>query len=135
MAKTVSMLWLQGQTYRCAFVWARSNPESTEAAPLPPLPRDITGCTARMQLRAKYGTDVLLELTTENGGLVVGGADGRIQIIASAEQTDALGVTDDPLKPRRSAKYDLELVWPSGDVTRVIEGDITLSPNITRDAA
>lgn len=35
---------------------------------------DLTGCTARMQIRNKVSSpDILCELTTENGGIVIDG--------------------------------------------------------------
>ena len=42
---------------------------------------DLTGYTARMQVRATYASPTtLLDLTTENGKLVLGGANGTISI-------------------------------------------------------
>ena len=133
MAKTVNLNWLQGQTYRWGFVWARPDAASTPEAPLPAIPRELTGCTARMQIRSRYGAEVLLELTTENGGLTLGPDAGHITIYAADEQTDEVGATEDPLKSRTRARYDLEVIYPSGDVRRVIQGDLTISPNITRE--
>lgn len=94
---------------------------------------DLTGCTARAQFREKYGRPVLVELTTENGGLTIGPEPGRIHIWISDEQTDVLGATASPLKPRTSAQWDLEIEYPSGDVRRLMQGDVTINPNITRE--
>lgn len=133
MATTANLRVLQGQTFRRTFTWSHADPASTADVPLPPVPYDLTGCTAKMQARQKYGTEVLLEFSSENGGLVLGTTDGLITIFASAVQTDALGATTDPLKARTRAVYDLEVTFPSGDVLRVIEGVITIEPNITRE--
>lgn len=137
MARTVDLHLLQGQTYRHTFVLQRPDPDSTEENPLPPLPLDTADCTARMQVRQKYGMPVLLELTTENGGLILDPDEpGRLTIYMTAEQTDALGTTEDPLKPRSRLMYDVELVFPSGDVLRIMESEAsTIRRNITREDA
>lgn len=129
MATTVNFNLDQGQTFRWSFIWATAG--ATPEAPV--IPYVVTGCTARMQVRAKYGTEVLLELTTEDAGITLGPADGQVQLFITDEQTDALGSSEDPLKPRKIVKYDLEIVFPSGDVMRVIQGEITFDPNITRE--
>jgi hypothetical protein len=137
MTALVKLKVAQGQTWRHTFLLTRPDPASTTEHPLPPIPLETVGCTGAMQCRAKYGAPVLLELTTANGGIVVDPTvDGRVTIVMTAAQTDALGATEDPAKPRRSFHYDLELTYPSGDVVRVLqspEGDpSTISPNITR---
>lgn len=129
MATTVNFNLDQGQTFHWSFIWATAGATSTD----PPVPYVVTGCTARMQVRAKYGTDVLVELTTENAGITLGPAAGQVQLLLTDEQTDMLGSSEDSLKPRKIVKYDLEIVFPSGDVTRVIQGEITFDPNITRE--
>ena len=128
MAANVILNLLQGQTFRRTFVLNRKAADDS----IEPLP--TIGCTGRMQIRPKYGEAVLLELTTENGGIVVDEAvDGRVTIHITADQTDALGATEDPLKPRTKFMYDLELVYENGDVLRVMESDAcTIKRNITR---
>ncbi len=86
-------------------------------------PVDLTGYTARMQVRPSVtSSTVLLELTTTNGGIVLGGALGTITLSATAVQTAALP---------RGGVYDIELVNGSV-VTRFIRGTITLSKEVTR---
>ncbi|HXH24529.1 MAG TPA: hypothetical protein VNI78_04720 [Vicinamibacterales bacterium] len=88
-------------------------------------PVDLTGYTARMQARERHGSPtVLLELTTENGGIQLGGPSGTITLSMSAAQTAAL--------TWRRGVYDLELVSPAGVVTRLIEGVITVVPEVTQ---
>ena len=130
MAATVTLNLLQGQTFRRTFVLTRRGADDV------PEPLPTIGCTSRMQIRPKYGEPVLLELTTENGGIAVDpDVDGRVSVYMSAEQTDELGETADPRKPRTKFMYDLELVYPSGDVLRVMESDAcTIKRNITRDS-
>lgn len=85
---------------------------------------NLTGYTARMQVRATFeSTTTVLSLTTENGGITLGGALGTIQIIASATATAAI----DP----RIYVYDLELVNGT-TVYRLVQGSFTVRPEVTR---
>ncbi len=87
-------------------------------------PVDLTGVTARMQIRDKLTSDtVILELTTENGGIVIDTVNYTISIIVSATQTALLSFT--------SAVYSMELISGS-TVTPFIQGTITLEKEITR---
>ena len=83
-----------------------------------------TGFTARMQVRADVeSTSTALALTTENGGLTLGGALGTVLITVSATATAALA--------GGSYVYDLELV--SGSVvTRLVQGSFEVRPEVTR---
>jgi hypothetical protein len=91
-------------------------------------PVDLTGYTARMQIRASVGAQtVLLELTTENGGITLGGAAGMVTRTITEAQAAAVGFT--------SGVYDLELVDADGAVTRLAEGLVSVSPEVTRDPA
>ena len=89
-------------------------------------PIPLTGYTARMQVRANVAAqDVLLELTTENGRLVIDEANGEAAIALDADTTAAC--------TWRKGVYDLELVPPDGkNVIRLVEGQITVSREVTR---
>lgn len=90
-----------------------------------PQPVDLTGCTARMHIRENVNApNVLMELTTENGGIELGGALGTIRTRMSATATSALSW--------RSAVYDLEIVFVDGSVRRLLAGGVTVSPEVTR---
>lgn len=105
----------QGETLAQTFVWQNDAGQ----------PVDLTGYTARMQVRERHESQtVLLELTTANGGIQLGGASGTITLSMSATQTAAL--------TWRRGVYDLELVSPAGVVTRLLEGVATVSPEVTR---
>lgn len=80
--------------------------------------------TARMQVRRTIdSTNVMIELTTENGRISISGVDGIITLLISAEDTAALS---------SSGVYDLEIIDPFGNVSRVIQGTFMLSPEVTR---
>lgn len=85
-------------------------------------PVDLTGATARMQIRAQVGGAVLLELTTANGDLAFTGP-GTITRTLSAAQTAALTWTE--------AVYDLEVEYADGTVQRYLQGDVTVSREVT----
>ena len=78
------------------------------------VPTDMSGYTARMHIRDKVGGTLLLELTTENGGITLDNAAKKIHRTISAEDTAALTV--------KKAVYDLEMV--SGDYVIKIDADI-----------
>jgi hypothetical protein len=87
-------------------------------------PIDVTGYTAAMQLRDKPGGATLhLNLSSVNGGIIVGTTDGIIRLFATDIATSALNFN--------TAAYDLELKSPAGAVTRLLEGSVTLSREVT----
>ena len=87
-------------------------------------PVNLTGYTARMQVRDTYdAAGVALNLTTENGGIALGGALGTITLAATATATAA--ITADQYV------YDLEMITGS-QVTRLVEGTFTVTPEVTR---
>jgi hypothetical protein len=88
-------------------------------------PVDITGWTARMQVRERYEAEsVLLNITTENGGITLGGRAGTIDLYVSDEVTAGFIVGPHV--------YDLELINTTGEVTRLIEGKFSVTPEVTR---
>lgn len=87
-------------------------------------PVDLTSYTARMQVREKHtSTAKILDLTTENGGISLGGDQGTIQIEVAASDTADLVA--------KCYVYDLELV-SSSTVTRLIEGQFMVTPEVTK---
>ena len=88
-------------------------------------PLDLTGCKARMQVRAEVeSTEVLLELTTENGGITLGGVAGTIELFVSDDASTLFTWT--------AGVWDLEIEFPGGDVRRLAQGSISVSPEVTR---
>ena len=88
-------------------------------------PVNLTGWTARMHIRSSIASPtVLKELTTESGGIVLGGVLGSIEIVMTNAETSAITWP--------SGLYDLELVSPSGKVRRHYYGSVSVSPEVTR---
>lgn len=97
------------------------------------IPFDLTGCTARMQLRADVlAPDVLLEMTTENGRLDLSAGSGWVNFYIDAETTSGLPYGQNPPASWCSAVGQLEIQHPNGDVSRVAEITWSLSPEGTR---
>lgn len=87
-------------------------------------PAYLDGYIARMQVREKLTSDeVILEATTENGGIVMDTEDCTITIYLTDEDTAALNFTQ--------AVYSLELV-KNGETTPFLVGSVTLQREVTR---
>ena len=105
----------QGQTFVQPLVW-KDNAQT---------PINLTGFTARLQIRRNVRSpDVLHSMTTENGGITLGDLFGTIELTIPAATSSLFAF--------RSAVYDLELIAPGGAVTRLMEGEVTVSPEVTR---
>ena len=88
-------------------------------------PVDLTGYKARMQVRTKHSAPVaLLDLSTDEGSITLGGATGQINCRAEATETTGM--------PAKTGVYDLELEDITGFVTRLVEGEATITPEVTR---
>lgn len=105
----------QGATFRLSLVWKDSNG----------VPVNLTGYSARMQVRRTVNNPTkLLDFTTSNGAITLGGATGTVTVVGAATLTDDV--------PPRSGVYDLELQSADGTVTRLLEGKVTITPEVTR---
>ena len=114
----------QGATKRLSLVYRSQTGTDSSGNPTYTA-YDLTGCSARMQIRQSVGAAVLAEMSTTNGNIVLqtGGALGQVDVVMTPAETNALTV--------RRAVYDIELTWPSGDVVRLIQGKITVSLAVT----
>ena len=88
---------------------------------------DLTGKTAKMSLRPDYNSDPIITLTTENGGIALGGAAGTITLSIPASNTAAL--------PIGRGVYDFKLITartPEADVTELFSGPYAVTRTATR---
>lgn len=104
----------RGATFETVVTWRDSNGN----------PVNITSYTARMQCRRSVEADDTLFSLTDAAGLTLGGTAGTITVSLTAAETTAIEAA--------SGVYDLELVSPGGVVTRLLEGAVTFSPEVTR---
>lgn len=103
----------QGSTFRRTFTWTLDDD-----------PVDLTGWTARMDVRKTVNSSTaVLSLTTENGRIALGGDEGTIEVVLPASLTEELA-------PGRYV-YDLELVDDS-EVTALLEGTFSVDAEVTR---
>ena len=103
----------QGATFNLLMTWRIDN-----------VPVNLTGYTARLQARIDVDeTDTILSLTT-GAGITLGGAAGTITIDQTAGQTAVL--------PKGEYVYDLELQSSGGIVTRLLQGELNISAEVTR---
>jgi len=87
-------------------------------------PTNLTGYTAALQLRSLPSSPTkVLDLTTENGGISITEAEGKVAIHATAAQTTAI---DDGVY-----YYDCEISG-SGITTRLVQGQVVVLPEVTR---
>ena len=106
----------QGVDSNRQFVWKNSLGDAI----------DLTGYTAKMQLRKTVKSDiVLLELSTANGGIELGGVLGTITL--KFKTADTVGFD------WRDGVFDLELTSAASDTIRFIEGEFLISPEVTRN--
>lgn len=105
----------QGATFNLAMTWEIDG-----------VAVNLTNWTARLQARVDVeDTETILSLTTDaNGGITLGGALGTITLSRNATQTALLQTG--------SFVYDLELISGASTVTRLLQGELTISAEVTR---
>lgn len=105
----------QGATFHKVF---------TVVDPVTGTPANYTGFTARMQIRREVdSTTAAIDLTTENGRITLGGVLGTVTLDLTAAETASL---------TRGGVYDIELISSAGVVERLLQGRVTLDPEVTR---
>lgn len=113
-AGTLDFTIEQGATFNLLLTWKIND-----------VPVNLTNWTARLQARVDVeDTETVLSLTTENGGITLGGALGTISLDRTATQTALLLAG--------TYVYDLELISGVGAVTRLVQGELDISAEVTR---
>lgn len=107
-----NMICSQGATFSKRLTWTIDN-----------IPVDLTGYSARMQARDKYGSAcVIVDLSTTNGGISLDD-EGNIDIYIDSNTTEGIVA--------KEYVYDLELNSGS-EVYRVVEGKFIVTPEVTK---
>lgn len=106
----------QGATFSQILTWYSDKNKTT--------PVNLTGYTARMQIRNNIeDASPIVDMTTANSKITLGGAAGTITLNIPATETSAL--------TPGSAVYDLELV-NGATVIRLLEGSLEITREVTR---
>lgn len=93
------------------------------------LPVDISGCTARFQMRDVASTGLLVEATSEKGNIEIpNGPNGQINVSINPDDTKALGAAT-----VGSVAYELRVYFPSGDVYSLMSGFVAIIEGVIRD--
>ena len=94
-------------------------------------PLDLTGVNVRAQLRQTVtdGT-AIATFGTANATVILGGTAGTIRFFQSDTVTAALGAAVG--NTQVTAVFDAEAVEFTGDVSRIISGNWTIVPEVTR---
>ena len=112
-AATTNLIIDQGATWNITFTY-----KNTDGNPI-----NLTGYTAALQLRTSYDAASASLSLTSGSGIVLGGTAGTIAVTATATETGGLTAGE--------YVYDLEIT-SSSVVTRLVQGRITVTPQVTR---
>lgn len=108
---TISNLFVDaGTTYSNIITVSASNGQAL----------NLTGYTVASQMRKSYSSSTVHAFTAS----VYEASTGKIRLQLSPTQSEAI--------PAGRWLYDVEITSPSGSKTRVIEGIVTVTPQITQ---
>lgn len=106
----------QGVTYPIRMRWTDSGGT----------PISLSGASVRAQLRLSYtSTAAVIDCTIANGKAYLDGTDWYFGFDLLPEDTSDLEAT--------TYVYDLVVTTAGGDVTRAMQGKISLTPSVTRE--
>lgn len=86
-------------------------------------PVNLTSYTAKLQIRSYPDSDPVLTLTS-SAGITITALTGNVQVHATATQTRAID--------EGTYIYDIEITSVSGIVTRLAQGQVVVSPEVTQ---
>jgi hypothetical protein len=116
MAASYDITIDQGATFSFTFTFKDANDDRV----------DLTDYAAKMQIREYHSSaSPVLTLTTEDDSIELGGVLGTVKITMSSEVTRDIFID--------SGVYDIELYSPIFTTIRMLQGKITVSPEVTRD--
>ena len=85
---------------------------------------NITNYTAALQIRSLPSDPTTVLSLSTGSGITITGATGTVAVRATAAQTGAID--------EGTYYYDLEITAPTGVVTRLVQGQVVVSPEVTR---
>ena len=99
-------------------------------------PVDLTGWSARAQLRRTWGGEIWLSAPDQAAITLTSTGDVVLAIDAATTEDPAWNSRSKVVdgEPQARGVWDLELINPDGRVTRLVQGTVTVSPDVTREA-
>jgi hypothetical protein len=97
--------------------------------------KDLTGASARMQIRPSYNSSTITEsITTSNGEITINTSSSSINLVLSANRTANISVnlSDSSIPPRSKYVYDFELQEADQTVSKILYGEVTVFGEVTR---
>jgi len=85
---------------------------------------DLTGYSAKMDIREGYGGELILSLTSDDDSIDIIEEEGKLAFYFTPEQTADFDFV--------RAYYDVVVTSPTGFATRIIEGVFELNKGITQ---
>ena len=110
----LNLTFPQGDTWALSLTW-----NDSAGAPI-----NLTGYTAAMQLRLTYDAVTPVLSLTSTSGITLGGSAGTVALLVDAPTTAAIDAG--------IYVYDLDLRSGGGVVTRLVQGSVTVTPEVTR---
>jgi hypothetical protein len=83
-------------------------------------PLDLTNYTVKSQMRKSYSSSQSFNFTAS----IYDAMAGKVRLQLTPQQSEAI--------PAGRWLYDVEITSPSGNKTRVVEGIVTVTPQITQ---
>lgn len=87
-------------------------------------PINITSYTGALQIRSLPSDPVAVLSLSSGSGITITGNTGTVAVHATAAQTRAID--------EGNYYYDLEITAPTGVVTRLVQGQVVVSAEVTR---
>ncbi len=114
MAFSYNLIVNQGETFQRTFTYKSGGSVV-----------DLSTHSGRMQIRNTYDSPAALVDLTSGAGDITLDATGKIVITIASSVTTALVAPD-------TGVYDLEIITSGGVVTRLVQGTVSITPEVTR---
>ncbi len=120
---TVDILLKQGSTFEIVLLVKDKSVD-------PPVPLDLTGYTARGQIRkTPLSVDKVTDFTCT---ILDPPSSGQVKVFLSATVTASIPAGKTATDATSKYVYDIELADQTGRVTRVLQGRIFVDPEVTK---
>lgn len=98
-------------------------------------PPDLTGYQFKSQIRLSSGSDVVAEFDFELRDQVL--YPGEVYWKLSAADSEAIAAfiigPNPPCRPTTPYVFDIKMIDTTGDITRILQGIVNVSPDVTRE--